>query len=149
MAVLGLAPVNHHHGRADSLPMGAAREVPPVPQVFGGENARRGGRVRVEMVSSSLGDVLDVSSTGMRVRCKGGASCQKGDELVVRLEALTRPVDIKARVAWVRRTGFRRRELGLEFCEVPAEVRRELAQLARTAPLNTTLNQTAELRRSA
>ena len=129
--------------------MGVAKELPPIPTVFEGSNARRAGRVRMEMVSSTLGDVLDLSATGMRIRCARKPDCSAGSELDVELEGLDGSFQVHAKVAWVKRTGLRKHEVGLEFVDPDTEVRKQLAGLARTAPMNETFHRALDFRRSA
>ena len=89
-------------------------------------NRRRAGRFELEDVKCDLGPVLDLSSGGMRIRCRQAPRgifpvrvCGLGGELVVR-----------ARVAWVKRNGLFKREVGLQFVDVTPDVARHLAQMA-------------------
>jgi hypothetical protein len=128
--------------------MGTARELPPVAKTFGPDNARRCGRVRVEMITCCLGDVLDLSATGMRVRSKGRVP-QEGQTLGVRIEGMIKPIDVRATVVWARKSGWRKMELGLRFEDVTQEIRSELAAIARTAPLNEVLGKPLDGKRRA
>jgi hypothetical protein len=128
--------------------MGTARELPPIARTFGPDNARRCGRVRVQMITCSLGDVLDLSATGMRVRTRGRPP-EEGAVVGVRVEGLVRPVDVRATVVWVRKAGWRKLELGLKFEELSREDRSELAAIARTAPMNDVLGQPLDGHRRA
>ena len=89
-------------------------------------NRRRAGRFELEDVTCDLGPVLDLSSGGMRVRCRQAPSgifpvrlCGLGGELVVR-----------AQVAWVKRNGLFKREVGLQFLDVTPDIARHLSQMA-------------------
>jgi hypothetical protein len=129
--------------------MGVAKELPPIPTVFAGSNARRAGRVRMEMVSSTLGEVLDLSATGARIRCSRKPDFAQGSELSVELDGIDGPFAVQAKVAWIRRAGLRKHEAGLEFVEPTDEVRKQLAALARTAPMNETFHRALDFKRSA
>jgi hypothetical protein len=129
--------------------MGVARELPPIPSVFGGANARRAGRVRIEDVSCSLGEVLDLSATGLRLRCTRRPEIHAGDALELELDGIDTKIRVKARIAWVRRTGLRRHEIGLEFIDPAPGTRAALAALARTAPMNGSFHRAPDMRRSA
>jgi hypothetical protein len=128
--------------------MGVGREIPPIPTVFSGANKRRAGRVRTMMVRSTLGDVLDLSATGCRLRSGRKPRCAKGDELRLTIAGLDGPISTRAQVAWVRRAGLRAHELGVHFLDPDAEARRGLAALARTAPSNETFHRAAVFRRA-
>src|SRR5687767_1398774 len=94
--------------------MGIAKEIPPLFKPFGGNNARQKGRIKVAQVSCSLGDVLDVSATGMRIMCKG-APPRESSVVPVRIFGLLNPVDAQGRIVWARRVGWRRHEVGVVF----------------------------------
>lgn len=88
-------------------------------------NARRHGRVRCHMVESSLGAVLDISASGLRV---GSGMLRYKPESLVTLEVHTHDgrFDVLARVSWSKSTGFLSSEMGLEFIDLPKEARRIL-----------------------
>ena len=88
-------------------------------------NARRHGRVRCLMVESSLGTVLDISASGLRV---GSGMTRYKPDSVVTLEVHTHDgrFDVQARVSWSKSTGFLSSEMGLEFIQLPPEARRIL-----------------------
>jgi len=99
------------------------------------DRPRRGGRVRLSQVKCSLGDVLDLSATGMRVRARR-IHAAEGATIRVTVFGLTRAEDVSAKVVWIRRTGWFRREVGLAFQDLSPSARSELAAIARTIPLN-------------
>jgi hypothetical protein len=127
--------------------MGVGQEIPPIPTVFEGANKRRAGRVRLMKVRSTLGEVLDVSVTGCRLRSRRRPRCSAGDVLELAIVGLDGPIGVRARVAWVRRAGLRAHELGVHFVEPDSESRRALALLARTAPSNETFHRAVTFRR--
>ena len=88
-------------------------------------NTRRHGRVRCDMVESSLGTVLDISASGLRIG--SGLKRYKRDS-VVTLEVHTHDgaFMVQARVAWSRSTGFLSSEVGLEFINLDPDARRIL-----------------------
>jgi hypothetical protein len=112
--------------------MGFWKEQPPSEP---SANARRGGRVRVEMIGCSLGDVLDISVSGMRAGLRGNAP-EQGAQMPVTVQGLTSRIELKGRIVWVRRTGWRRFEVGVNFEDVSDEARAQLVAIARAAPMN-------------
>lgn len=94
---------------------------------------RRTGRLRCDMLSSTYGDVVDLSSAGMRVRHKGSLKLKVDEETTLTLAFTSAEVTLKARLVWMRRTGFRRCELGFEFLDVDPESRECLLEIARCA----------------
>lgn len=103
----------------------------------------------MEMVTSTLGEVLDLSSSGVRIRCGRKPEFRAGSELDVELNGIDGPFEVHAKVAWVRRAGLRRHEAGLEFLNLTDDARKQLAALARTAPMNETFHRALDFKRSA
>jgi hypothetical protein len=88
---------------------------------------RQYGRRYQDSLYSDLGPVLDLSAGGMRVLA---ARVPRKAVFKVTLMGLETTVTLKARVAWSRRRGFGKRELGLEFVEMDAETRTALTRIS-------------------
>jgi hypothetical protein len=78
----------------------------------------------------SLGDVLDLSGSGLRVGRRGRQIVRVGDEFPLRLAYGSEAVLIHARVARAEKVGFRRYEYGLEMLNVDDATRRTLTRFA-------------------
>lgn len=98
--------------------------------------ARRTGRVRCRSVRCSIGDVLDLSGTGLRARTRGKPTVREGQRFDLSLHILGRTVTVGARVAWVRKAGWRRYEVGVNFENVGEAAKRSLRDLARVEAIN-------------
>lgn len=97
-----------------------------------GPNARRHGRIRVTDANSTLGRVIDISASGMRVRCRTRPP-EPGTQVRATIEGPTCRTESEARVVWVRKLGWLHFEMGLEFVAPGAEVRACLLEIARGA----------------
>ena len=89
------------------------------------EDEKRGrGRFARPPFQCSFGTVEDVSSTGMRVRMKGGPRVKDGQ--VINLTLLNEPQRglVKVEVVWIKRSGFRTRSIGLKFIDISDEAHR-------------------------
>jgi hypothetical protein len=106
-------------------------------------NARRFGRVRCQHVRCSLGDVVNLSASGLSARCRGRPAYAVNEPIVVTVEGLDGPFDLPSRVVWVRREGFRRFEVGVAFMAVSDAARRALSALGRAAASNEVLGPAA------
>lgn len=87
-------------------------------------------RIPQRSLESSLGKVLDLSHGGMRVQ---GTRRPRGTLDVVIYNPQGSHIQIRARVAWTKRIGFRRHVSGLEFIDLPSSVANELARIATAA----------------
>ncbi|MFW6059373.1 MAG: PilZ domain-containing protein [Phycisphaeraceae bacterium] len=97
------------------------------------EERRRYGRLRTEDVTCSIGEVVDLSPGGMKVRRKGWRCVRVGDRftLTLRYGGFALPLDV--RVVRLERHGFRRHCFGLAFEEVNPDIRSKITHLARIA----------------
>ena len=84
------------------------------------------GRVAQELLVSDLGPVLDLSPGGMRVL----ATRPPVGKLAVRIRAGDVSLTLRSSVAWSRRLGFRRHEIGLAFIDVDENAAGILATIA-------------------
>jgi hypothetical protein len=98
---------------------------------------RRHGRVLCQEIRCSVGDVLDLSASGMRVRTRFRLP-DGGESFVVTVESPDGPIAILCRVRWLKRVGIFMREAGLEFFEVGPKSRAILNELARRSAYNET-----------
>ena len=90
------------------------------------EGRRLPGRVPQEMLVCDIGPVLDLSSGGMRVL---GTRRRQG-EFELTLWGGDLKLAVRARVAWSRRLGFRRHEIGLTLLEVDETVAELLSRIS-------------------
>ncbi|MBI1191456.1 MAG: hypothetical protein GC200_12345 [Tepidisphaera sp.] len=102
-------------------------------------NSKRGtGRVRCQDIACSLGEILDLSAGGMRVKTSQRVP-RIGSGITVTIGALDGEVVVPTTVQWIRRRGWLSREVGLKFGELSAPVSKALCDLARAAAYNDTL----------
>ena len=94
---------------------------------------RRHGRLRCESTRSCIGNVLDISASGMRVQRSGRPIMEVGDQfrITVHPDAGEPVLTLPSRVVRIERTGFRKHVYGIEFVELNDEQKRRLSELAR------------------
>lgn len=97
---------------------------------------RKFGRVKVEFTKSTLGEVLDISGGGMRVRSTRGFRCKLGSIVDIGIQSPEGPAVARARVVWVTKKGWRRHELGCEFLGLTPEARSMLNRIGRSCANN-------------
>lgn len=80
-----------------------------------------------------MGDVVDLSSSGMRVRSDQKPLLKKGDSHQFHVRTCGKQFVVNGRVAWVRRKGLLSGpyELGIEFVGVTTDAARAIAKLAK------------------
>ncbi len=94
---------------------------------------RRHGRLRCEDTSCCVGQVTDLSASGMRVNRRGRPIMDVGDELQIGIhpDAGEPAITLTARVVWIERKGFRKHIYGMEFAGLNDDQKRQLGELAR------------------
>lgn len=79
---------------------------------------RRAERHAVETLSCSLGRVVDLSATGMRLACADKPPVQVGQTGKVTLSSPGGSLQVNGRIVWLRRVGgltSKKHEMGVEF----------------------------------
>lgn len=97
------------------------------------QERRRHGRLRTEGTQCSLGEVLDISASGMRIARKGAMPVEVGESFRIDIMIDKDVFSLDVTVRRIIKTGRRKFEYGVEFCNLTDEARRELAYLARIA----------------
>ncbi|MFG0330796.1 MAG: PilZ domain-containing protein [Phycisphaerales bacterium] len=113
--------------------MRSARNDNPLPSKGRDNEVRRHGRLNCRDLQCSLGEVVDISASGIRVQRKGKPHRHEGERFMITLEAERGPVEAPVHLVRVRRIGFRTYELGLEFDEMTPEQRTAITAVARAA----------------
>lgn len=93
-------------------------------------NQRRHGRVYCQEVESSLGTVLDISASGLRVGT-GLKRYKRGHVILLQVHTHDGGFAVQARVAWSRSAGFLTTETGFEFIDLSPEAQRILLATVR------------------
>jgi hypothetical protein len=106
------------------------RGIPQPRSETEGINRRRHGRVLVKGFRSSLGDIMDISRSGVRVRATAPLPLKQGQQIAVILETPLGTAEVVACVVWQKKAGWLKYECGLEFVDITPEARAAIANLA-------------------
>jgi hypothetical protein len=87
---------------------------------------RRSGRLPQELLTSNIGDVVDISAGGMRVHCWR----LPPKRIRISLQGYELPGPLNGTLAWSRRIGLFRHEVGMHFIDVSPELAEYLSQIA-------------------
>ena len=80
---------------------------------------RSATRIPQVELQCSLGQVLDITSTGLRVLCK---RVPKDKWVKFNLNSTVDPIPVHAKIVWTKKVRFRRHEIGLRFVESSSEI---------------------------
>ena len=81
---------------------------------MGSTERRRFGRFKAQRLGCNKGVVLDLSGGGMRLRYNRRLSGRIAIKVWTPREGIT----VQGHVVWTRRLGFRKYEIGVEFCDL-------------------------------
>lgn len=96
------------------------------------DERRQCGRIRVELLKSNLGRVVDLSAGGMKVHCKSWFRPRMRRTRIV-LRCIDGISTIPAKIVRVKRLGPCSWELGIEFARINDKLRARLVEIARLA----------------
>lgn len=96
-----------------------------------GRRARASERFSAAGLSCALGDVMDLSTTGVRLRGSGSPKVALGEMVTITIGSDIQSVKVQARVVWTRRRGITSNEVGLQFVNVKRGIAAALVQLAK------------------
>ena len=94
------------------------------------DEKRRAGRLACEHLTCALGEVVDVSASGLKVATRSWGAMRPGDTVRLTLKTKSSAVTVETMVTWVRRVGMRKRQVGLHFLNVDERARRQLWAMA-------------------
>lgn len=124
--------------------MSYERNMNPVPPPPREQNARRHGRVRAQTITCTLGDVVDISASGMKVRCSTKPDLKKGEPVPMTIHGVNGPFTVPTKFAWCRRTSLFKWTAGFEFDGLTSEARTELMEIARIAAIGEVVRPASE-----
>ena len=87
-------------------------------RVLSGKDGRRHARHHTDMFKCHLGQICDVSVSGMRVSWRGRAKLTQGQVGMIELKGAGVKLRVKGRVQWVKRSGFMNYEAGVQFLDI-------------------------------
>ena len=87
---------------------------------------RKAGRLGLEMLKCQYGPIINLSVGGMRISCRRIPF----DATQIVLRGVGNPIMLKARMAWHKRIGLFKHEVGFEFIDVTPQQKQQLTSLA-------------------
>ena len=121
------------------------RPIPP-PNQDAARRQRKGGRVNCHGVTCTLGEVVNISASGMRVIAKG--AIEPGTEGLITIQALDGPLVIPGRVVWSKKKNWGKSEAGVQFVGLTDQHRARLLQFADYASRDTVIDELSDTSRS-
>ena len=99
----------------------------------GGDERRRHGRIRTELLTCEHGEVVNLSVGGMKLKTHGEPQIRSGDELDVTLKSLSPDLTVPTKVIWTHHVGDGRYEIGMSFADADPKTLSALQQTAKVS----------------
>src|SRR6266550_8641819 len=112
---------------------GFSGSAKPTPQSV--IDKRRFPRFSTQVISCSLGDVVDLSAGGIRLRGRGKTPVCRGQIIPLTLRAHESEVTVKSRVVHIRRVGLRTWEAGFAFVDIRPSLVNDIENLGRSGEM--------------
>jgi hypothetical protein len=93
-------------------------------------NRRRAGRLAIEGVRNSEGEVFDLSCTGARLKTRRRWREGETHDVTFECDGEGRAMMLRARCVWVRKISMFSRMVGVEFVDLTPEQQKTLTDLA-------------------
>jgi hypothetical protein len=93
-------------------------------------DGRRARRYQSNVLSCDLGQVVDISRTGMRVRCASKPPIKLGQTLPLSVQSQEQRVRVSAVPVWIKRRGLRSHQVGLRFVNITLSMSAALEAMA-------------------
>ncbi|MCC6681300.1 MAG: PilZ domain-containing protein [Phycisphaeraceae bacterium] len=107
------------------------------PLAFGNQTdareRRRHGRLLCEDLRCNIGQIRDLSASGMKIFRKGSSIGQVGECLEITIEYMDSHMTVRAQIIRNDKAGFRKRLYGFAFVDLTEEQKARLTALARIA----------------
>ncbi|MCA9273008.1 MAG: PilZ domain-containing protein [Phycisphaerales bacterium] len=96
------------------------------------EDKRDAGRVQCNELRTNLGEIVDASSTGLRIKGKLPGGTRPGSTLSIIIAGDEESLPLTCEVRWIKKLAFRTTTFGVSFMEITEDQRRLLWQMIRT-----------------
>ena len=106
--------------------------LPKATTISQHDDRRDAGRIQCRDLRTNIGEIVDASSTGLRIKGKLPTGTKPGDVVAVVIASDEESLPLSCEVRWVRKIAFRAMTFGVAFNQITEDQRRTLWQMIRT-----------------
>ena len=92
---------------------------------------RRAERHENSALSCQIGAVVNISSSGMKIKCEGKPPIKVGQIIDTKLDSGSQRVSVQASVIWLKRRGFKSFNVGMKFINMKNSLKAAIESLAK------------------
>ena len=82
-------------------------------------------------LSCQIGSVVNISSSGMRLKCESKPPIKVGQIIDIKLDSGSQRVSVQASVIWIKRRGFRSFIVGMQFVNISDSLKERIDTLGK------------------
>ncbi len=82
-------------------------------------------------LSCQIGSVVNISSSGMKLKCEGKPPIKVGQTIDIKLDSGSQRVSVQASVIWIRRRGFKSYLVGMKFINIKDSLKAAIDSLGK------------------
>lgn len=105
--------------------------LPNISAISQHDDRRDAGRIQCRELRTNIGEIIDASSTGLRIKGKLPAGTRPGSIISVLVSGDEESLPLACEVRWVKKLAFRTTTFGVAFTDIAEDQRRQLWQMIR------------------
>lgn len=106
--------------------------LPKLSHVSQHDDRRDAGRIQCHELRTNVGEIVDASSTGLRIKGKLPSGTRPGSTVSVVVAGDEESLQLTCEVRWIKKLAFRSTTFGVAFMDIAEDQRRLLWQMIRT-----------------
>ncbi|RNC80287.1 MAG: PilZ domain-containing protein [Phycisphaera sp.] len=105
----------------------------PTPSAISiADDRRDAGRIQCQELRSNVGEIVDASSTGLRIKGKLPSGSRPMSTVMINVSSDDQVLSLNCEIRWIKKQAFRGTTFGVAFLDISEDQRRQLWQMIRT-----------------
>ena len=106
--------------------------LPTPSEISIADDRRDAGRVQCQELRSNMGEIVDASSTGLRIKGKLPSGSKPMSSIMINVSSDEEVLSLNCELRWVKKQAFRGTTFGVAFLDITEDQRRQLWQMIRS-----------------
>lgn len=111
--------------------------LPKISEISVSDDRRDAGRIQCHELRTNVGEIVDASSTGLRIKGKLPSGTKPHSIVMVNISSDVDTLSLQCEVRWIKKQAFKGMSFGVAFQEITEDQRRQLWQMVRTGNIVT------------
>jgi len=111
--------------------------LPKPSDISVADDRRDTGRIQCNELRTNIGEIVDASSTGLRIKGKLPLGTKPHSIVMINITSDMDTLSLQCEVRWIKKQAFKGMSFGVAFQEISEDQRRQLWQMVRTGNIIT------------